>query len=118
MSSWSTIGRTCEVSPYSTDYEPMEVPLVDTAVKYDQYGRVYIMLIQNALYVPSMDHNLLPPFMMREAGVIVKDTPKIQLDSETSFREVQRMVFLSWIIQLYIVSVFSNHPSISQHEWW
>jgi hypothetical protein len=32
------------------------------------------------LYVPSLDHNLLPPFMMREAGVIVKDTPKIELD--------------------------------------
>jgi hypothetical protein len=42
-------------------------------------GRV-ILLIQNALYVPSLDHNLLPPFMMREAGVIVKDNPKIQLD--------------------------------------
>jgi hypothetical protein len=41
---------------------------------------VYILLIQNALYVPSLDHNLLPPFMMREAGVIVKDAPKIQLE--------------------------------------
>jgi hypothetical protein len=41
---------------------------------------VYIQLIRNALYVPSLHHNLLPPFMMRGAGVIVKDTPKIQLD--------------------------------------
>jgi hypothetical protein len=58
----------------------MEVPLVDAAVRYDRDGRVYILLIQNALYVPSLDHNLLPSFMMREAGVIVKDTPKIQVD--------------------------------------
>ena len=75
-------NRTCEVSPYSPDYEPMKVPVVDAAVRYDCPfdGRVYILLIQNALYVPSMDYNLLPPFMMREAGLIVKDIPKIQLD--------------------------------------
>jgi hypothetical protein len=73
-------NRTCEASPYSPDYEPMEVQLVDAAVRYDRDGRVYIRLIQNALYVPSLDHNLLPLYMMREAGVIVKDTPKIQLD--------------------------------------
>jgi hypothetical protein len=58
----------------------MEVSLVDAAVRYDRDGKVYIRLIQNALYVPSLDHNLLPPFMMREAGVIVKETPKIQFD--------------------------------------
>jgi hypothetical protein len=90
-------NRTCEASSYSPDYEPMEVPLVDAAVRSDRYGRVYIRLIQNALYVPSLDHNLLPPFMMREAGVIVKDNTNIQLDdpseedhaltfSETGFR--------------------------------
>jgi hypothetical protein len=55
---------------------------VDAAVRYDCPfdGRVYILLIQNALYVPSMDYNLLLPFMFREAGVIVRGTPKIQLD--------------------------------------
>jgi hypothetical protein len=70
-------NKACEVSPYSLEYEPMMVPLVDAAVRYDRDGRVYILLIRNAFYVPSLDHNLLPPFMMREAGVIVKDTPKI-----------------------------------------
>jgi hypothetical protein len=62
-------NRTGEVSPYSPDYEPMEGPLVDAAVRYDSDGRVYILLIRNALYAPSLDHNLLSPFMMREAGV-------------------------------------------------
>jgi hypothetical protein len=49
-------------------------------VRYDSDGRVYILLIWNALYVPSLHHNLLPLFMIREAAVIVKDTPKIQMD--------------------------------------
>jgi hypothetical protein len=56
----------------------MEDPLVEAAVRFNRDRRVYILLIRNALYVPSLDHNLLPPFMMREVGVIVKDTPKIQ----------------------------------------
>jgi hypothetical protein len=73
-------NRSCEASSYTPDYEPMEVPLVDAEVRYDRDGRVYIRFIQNALYVPSLDHKLLPSFMMREAGVIVKDTPKIQLN--------------------------------------
>jgi hypothetical protein len=62
-------NSTCEISPYSPDYESMKVPLVNAAVRYHRPfdGRMYILLIQNALYVP---YNLLPPFMMRDAGVI------------------------------------------------
>jgi hypothetical protein len=50
----------------------MKVPLVDAAVRYDRPFdvRVYILLIRCALYVPSLDYNLLPPFMMLEAGVM------------------------------------------------
>jgi hypothetical protein len=29
------------------------------AMRYDRDGRVYILMILNALYVPSMDHALL-----------------------------------------------------------
>ena len=38
-----------------------------------------ILVIQNALYVPSMQHNLLPPFVLRKAGVKVNETPKIHV---------------------------------------
>jgi hypothetical protein len=34
-------------------------------------------------YVPSMQNNLIPPFMMREAGIKVSDTPKIQVQNPT-----------------------------------
>jgi hypothetical protein len=56
---------------------------VDAAVRYGRDGRVYILMIRNALYVPSLEYNLLPPFMMREAGVIVRDTPKIHMEEPT-----------------------------------
>ena len=33
--------------------------------------------MRNALYVPSMSHNLIPPFIMRKSGFIVNDVPEI-----------------------------------------
>ena len=68
------LDKSVEVSPYTPDYKPMSIPLVDAAVRYDcpYDGKVYILVIRNALYVPAMDHNLILPFIMREAGVKVK----------------------------------------------
>ena len=63
----------------------MTVKLVDAAVAYDCpfTGQVYILVIRNALYVPSMKINLLPPFILREKGIIVNDAPKIQVKNPT-----------------------------------
>jgi hypothetical protein len=54
---------------------------VDAVVQYDCLydATSYIMVIKNALHVPSMLNNLIPPFMLREAGIVVHDTPKIQI---------------------------------------
>ena len=40
-------------------------------------GTEYLLIILNALHVPTMSHNLIPPFILREAGVKVNDKPKI-----------------------------------------
>eukprot|EP00957_Ditylum_brightwellii_P015461 1163567-Ditylum_brightwellii.AAC.1 len=52
---------------------------MDAAVKYDcpHIDKTYMLLVRNALYVPSMDHNLIPPFVLREAEIKVNYTPKI-----------------------------------------
>jgi hypothetical protein len=96
------------VSPYSPDYEPMEVPLVDAAVRYDRDGGVCILLIQNALNVPSLDHNLLPPFMMREAGVIVKENPKIQFDDPSEEDHALTFPETGFRIPLFLSGVLSS----------
>ena len=79
-------GKTAYVNPYNPDYSPKEIEIVDAALLYqDQIsGDEYILIVRNALHVESMDTNLIPPFIMREAGLIVKETPKIHLDSPTS----------------------------------
>ena len=55
--------------------------IVDVAVMYDCLNtqRTYIIIAINVLHVPSMKHNLIPPFVMREAGLVVNDTEMIHV---------------------------------------
>ena len=78
----SDTGRVAEVNPFTPDYQSMSVRIVDAAVRYQCpfSGTTHILIVRNALSVPSMQHNLLPPFILREAGVEVNETPKIQVD--------------------------------------
>jgi hypothetical protein len=82
----SHTGRVAEVNPFIPDYDSMEVPIVDAAaVRYEcpYNGTSYILVIRNALYAPSMKNNLIPPFVMTEAGVKVNNVPKIHTDNPT-----------------------------------
>ena len=56
-----------------------KVPIVDAAVAYDCpfSGQTILMVARNAMYVESMDHNLVPPFIMRKAGLEVDEQAKI-----------------------------------------
>jgi hypothetical protein len=71
-------GQITVVSPFTADYNSMQAPFMDAIVQYDcAYNRQsYILVIQNAQHVPSMRNNLLPPFLLREAGMRVQDTAK------------------------------------------
>ena len=57
------------------------VTIVDVAVVYDclTTQRTYIIIARNILHVPSMKHNLIIPFVMREAVLVVKDTAMIHV---------------------------------------
>jgi hypothetical protein len=56
-----------------------DVPLVDAVVVYeDNDGERYLLVFYNALFIPSMKHHLIPPFILREAGLRVNEVPKIQ----------------------------------------
>ena len=39
--------------------------------------KTYLLIIKNTLHVASMDHNLIPPFIMKKAGLEVRSTAKI-----------------------------------------
>ena len=77
-------GRTARVNAFSPDCNTLEnIKIVDVALKwYEPYTNdLYILQINNALYIPSMENNLIPPFIMREAGIMVNDTPKIHIEN-------------------------------------
>ena len=73
-------GKTAEVSAFTPEVDALNgVPLVDAAVLYLclYTGKKHILVFFNALHVPKMRNNLVPPFLMREAEINVNDKPKI-----------------------------------------
>lgn len=82
----SVQDKTCEVEPFDPAIGTAKhVPIVDAALSYDcpYSNTTFILVIRNALYIPSMHHNLLPPFILREAGIQCNDVPKIHVDNPT-----------------------------------
>lgn len=76
--------RSVKVNGFSQSMSMNHVPVVDAVVAFDDpYADVdedgtYYLVFQNALYIPSMKHHLIPPFVLREAGLEVNETPKRQ----------------------------------------
>ena len=78
---FDSTGKTCSVNAFSPSAGTIhEVPIVDAAVAYDcpLNGKTYILLMRNVLSIPEISHNLIPPFILREGGVIVNECPKSQ----------------------------------------
>ena len=78
-------GKTVEVSPFTPDYKPIKVEVVNAMIQCDSpLGcKEYMLVIQNALRVPSMSNNLIPPFIMRENGIMVNECAKIHCEDPT-----------------------------------
>lgn len=89
-------GHYANVTPFSNDLPSLEkVEIGDVALAYDDpYTCVTSLLVlRNVLLIPSMDHNLLPPFLIREASLYLDETPKFQsndasLDNHCIYDEV------------------------------
>ena len=71
------------VGPFTDKLDKLSnVPVVDCIVAHEcPYTRsTYSLAKYNALYIPEMTENLVPPFALRRQGNIVNNIPKIQLD--------------------------------------
>ena len=96
-------GDTVDVAPFTPDYKPISVELVDAALNYEcpYSDETKILIISRGLHVPSMTHNLLPPFMLREAGITINEVLKIHVPSPTeehhaiTFQETNFQISLS-----------------------
>ena len=110
----SRSGHHATVTPFSADLPVMEqVEIGDVAIAYDDpySSRTFLLVIRNALLISSMDHNLLPPFLVREASLFLDETPKFQStdltqDNHTIFDEETGMM-----IHLQLNGAFSYFPT-------
>lgn len=105
-------GRKARVQPYS-NYKPQSIPIVDSAIMYEfSYdGRRVILVVRDALHVKETENNLIPPFIMREAGLQVKKIPKIHMVDPTV--EDHAIVFkgTGFRIPLSLHGIFSCFPT-------
>ena len=79
---WRDTGKTTNVGGFTKAVGVLKnIPIVDAIVCYDcPYShRVFNLVIYNALYIPENADNLVPPFMIREAGIKMSEVPKIQV---------------------------------------
>ena len=109
----STIGETVDVAPFTPDYNPISVELVDAALKYEcPYScEIKILIIKRGLYVPSMTHNLLSPFMLRDAGITINEVPKIHVTSPTEDHHAITFQETNFRIPLSLHGTFSYFPT-------
>ena len=104
--------------------ELKRVEIGDFAIAYDNLISLvtYLLVMRNALLIPSMSHNLLPPFLIREASLFLDETPKFQsadlpLDNHTIYDEETGMR-----IHLQLNGTFSYFPTcpltlVEQETW-
>lgn len=106
------LGEPVDDSAFSPDYPEMKCKMVDAVVQYEcQYsGKLYMLVIRNAIHVPAMSHSLIPPFIMREAGIRVNDVPKIQVAEPT--KDDHAIIFpeTGFRIPMKLWGVFSYFP--------
>ena len=71
-------GRECDVSPYDTNYSPAKnIPIVSAATAWQSQntGQVYILILNEALWMPNLPHSLIDPNQLRHFGTTVQDNP-------------------------------------------
>ena len=74
-------GKICTVNAFSESAGKLDnVPIVDEAVAYGcpYQCKTFLLLMRNALYVPELEINLLPPFIVKELGNQINECSKIQ----------------------------------------
>ncbi|MGH3053527.1 MAG: hypothetical protein ACRDL7_00940, partial [Gaiellaceae bacterium] len=73
-------NKTCDVSPFATEYEPLvQIPVIKAGTAYNDpiTGVTYILILSQALYFGDrMSNTLICPNQLRANGLIVDDVPR------------------------------------------
>jgi len=84
---YTDINKVMTVQPFLESLgNAKNVPVVTAAVAYDDpdTGRVWILIVHQALYFPEMKHHLLCPMQLRMNDVSVNERPKFLTTKPTA----------------------------------
>ena len=104
------MGKYADVNVFSPDVGTMSrVPIVDAVLGYDCpiSGKTTLLVARNALFVESMDHNLISPFIMREAGLEVDKQAKIHSKDASKKNQLIYSHEIGLRIALQLEGIFS-----------
>ena len=107
-------GKTVSVRAFSPDCKTLEeVPIIHAMIKWQSpfEEEHFLLFIKNALHVPSMNNNLIPPFLIGEGGVVVNDVAKIHLNQPTKKDHSLYFPENDVHIPLSLNGIFSYFPS-------
>jgi hypothetical protein len=74
-------------------------------------GKHYILIARNVLHVMTMDHDLVPPFLLQEAGLLVNAVPKIHVKDPDVTHHSLYFEEADLCIPLALWGVFSYFPT-------
>jgi hypothetical protein len=106
-------GLQADVNAFTPDHQSLPIPIVNGAKLYiDPYtGTKWIIVFKHALTVPTMENDLVPPFLLREAGIEVNETAKIHMKSPSVTDHSIYFPSSELRIPLSLYGMFSYFPS-------
>ena len=111
-------GQKVDVRPFTPQYQSMEAELVDAALLYEcpYEGKSHILVIWNAIHIDSMENNLIPPFILQEAGLQVNERAKIHTEDPTADDHSIIFPTTSFRIPLQLFGIFSYFSTTKPTE--
>ena len=92
--------------------------IVDAVIAYDcpRIVETFLLVVSNALCVLGIDHNLLPPSILRKYSLVVNDAPNIYIDDPSVEDHSIFDVEIRLRIPLRISGIFSVFQTRSLNE--
>ena len=115
----SQSGKNVDVGAFTESASGLnQVPIVDTMLAYDcrRTNQVYLRALRNVLYIASMEDNLIPLFILREAGIIVNERAKIHSEEPTEEDHTIQCRKTGLFITMQLFSIFSYFPTRKPDE--
>jgi hypothetical protein len=72
-------GKTVEVTGFDPTIGSMSLRIINAAIAFDspENGETIILIVNQAIYNPNVQHNLLCPLQLRTNGITVNERPKL-----------------------------------------